>query len=276
MTRLIISCTFLLTSFILLSQNSYDSDHSKSFGDYLFNTGQYNIASQEYERALFLTPGDTSAHLMLFKSYCIQNKGNKALASYYSLTGDSSVTRLTMGFADAYLQQLIRTGNFTQALTLANDGCCVADKGRSLLAIHLMNGDWENAKKTGLDYRSMYKDQQFNSMLELSFKASDLKYKHKGLSALMSAVIPGSGKFYCGYWQDGLISMVMTTISGVMAYRSYNKYGINNAYTWISGVMAVGYYGGNIYGGYSSAKRYNHRAEQAIIDEAKVTYNMDF
>lgn len=276
MTRLIISSILFLTSIIGLTQNSYDSNHSKSFGDYLFNTGQYRIAAQEYERALFLTPGDTSTHLMLFKSYCKLNTGQKALESYYSLTSDTSLTLLASGFADAYLQQLIRSGNYSQALTLANNGCCIQDKGRSLVAIHLMQGEWAAAQETGLNYKDIYTDQQFQSLVQLSLQGSELRYKKKGLSALMSAIIPGSGKFYTGYWQDGLISMVMTSISGFMAYRAYNKYGINNPYTWVSGVMAVGYYGGNIYGGYSSAKRYNKRAEQAIIDEAKAIYNLDF
>ncbi len=276
MIRLTISILLIFTPVFAMAQGSYDASHSKSFGDYLFNTGQYKIAAQEYERALFLKPGDTATHLKLFKSYCLQNSGEKALNSYFTLTKDTTLTNLGSGFADAYLQQLIRNGHYSKALRLSENGCCIEDKGRSLLAVHLMRADWDAAHQVVEDYKDFYNDKQFESLVHLSLKGSELRYKKKGLSALMSAIVPGSGKFYCGYWQDGLISLVMTGISGFMAYRSYDKYGINNAYTWISGVMAAGYYGGNIYGGYRSAKRYNERAEHAIIDEAKATYNMDF
>lgn len=275
MTRLIIKLIGLLFVGVGMAQSSYDAEHSKAFGDYLYNTSQFSIASQEYERAIFLAPGDTSTHLMLFKSYCKINEDQKAMQSYFKLTHDTTLVSLMNGFADVYVQQLVNSGRFEEAHDLASKGCCVTQVEKHLLAIYLMEGRWDEAYDFSQVQTETSMHIQFEDLADLSSRAKAQRFKSRGLSGLMSALIPGSGKVYCGYWQDGIISFLMTSLSGYMAVRSYNKYGINNGYTWFSGALAMGYYGGNIYGGYRSARRYNEHVEHSFKDEAKDIYNRD-
>ena len=86
---------------------------------------------------------------------------------------------------------------------------------------------------------------------------------------LMSAVIPGSGKMYCGYWGDGLVSLLFSASSAFFSYRAFNKYGTEKVYPWIAGGLAVSYYTGNVYGGYKAAKRYNNNLNNEFTKQTE-------
>jgi len=89
-------------------------------------------------------------------------------------------------------------------------------------------------------------------------KALDMDYKHPGLAAVMSMVIPGTGKAYSDDLQNGIRSFSIIGLYAWQSYRGFHFEGVKSFYGWAFGVLATGFYGANVYGSYASAKRSNH------------------
>jgi hypothetical protein len=84
------------------------------------------------------------------------------------------------------------------------------------------------------------------------------------LAMAMSTIVPGTGRFYTGDWKDAIISMITIGVTGYQAYRGFTIKGTKSAYGWVYGTIATGFYLGNIYGSFSSAKRYNKRKSEKL------------
>ena len=89
--------------------------------------------------------------------------------------------------------------------------------------------------------------------LELYNKAG---LKSSTCSALMSAIIPGSGQIYSGYYIDGIISFLSIAASAIGGLYMYDKghKGVSYSLFFFSGL----FYGGNIYSAYNAAERRNN------------------
>lgn len=89
-------------------------------------------------------------------------------------------------------------------------------------------------------------------------KEEILKNKRKSplLAGLMSAVIPGSGKFYAGYRGQAISAMVPTFIFAAAAAESYHRAGPKSA-QFITAASLFGiFYVGNIWGSVLSVKTF--------------------
>lgn len=74
------------------------------------------------------------------------------------------------------------------------------------------------------------------------------------LAALMSAIIPGSGRIYAGRSWDGIFGFMMFAMPAASAYKARNDEG-SFAFGMYVSATAV-FYGGEIYGAWRSAKYY--------------------
>jgi len=96
------------------------------------------------------------------------------------------------------------------------------------------------------------------------------------LASLISVIVPGAGKMYCGYWGDGALSFLFSASSTFFTIRGFNKYGSKSVYPWIIGGLAVSYYSANIYGGATSAIRYNTNIDHTFIHETEEILYSDY
>jgi len=110
---------------------------------------------------------------------------------------------------------------------------------------------------------------------ELIVQEKHLKYKSAGLAVAMSAIIPGSGKIYTKDWKDGIIAFIMNGACMWQAYRGFHKGGISSVHGWIYAGFGFGFYSGNLYGTFKSAKRYNHRLDDKIYKKIEESFNTD-
>jgi hypothetical protein len=85
----------------------------------------------------------------------------------------------------------------------------------------------------------------------------------------MSVLVPGAGKVYAGEWKDGLIQFFFVAFSAYESAHAFDVAGRGSIMGYIYGGLAVGFYGGSIYGSYKSAKRYNTRHEELLLNDAK-------
>ena len=95
------------------------------------------------------------------------------------------------------------------------------------------------------------------------------KAKSPVIAGLMSAIIPGSGKFYSGKKGGAISSFISTTGFGVVTYENYKKRGMNNLNTLLFGsAFLVSYFSG-IYGSIISVStvntEYNENLSNTIL-----------
>ncbi len=267
MIRLNISITFLfvLTVVNSFAQDYYNHDNSARFGKFLYNTKQYDIAAQEFERAVFLHPKDTLSYLFLFKSYCRTNHFESALDSYRRLYGILDVEVMPKEFGAEYIDGLISNKRYKEGEDFLNRNRFFSDKPDYILGLQLIQKDWEGAnlfvsRNTGILNKSL---------VNIVRESNMITYKKPILAASMSAIFPGSGKVYSKQWKDGVVSFLLTSLSGWLTYRAFKNYGSKNVYPWAMGAITAGYYSGNIYGSFQAAKKYNQRQEDELTTKAR-------
>ena len=254
------------------AQNILDEGNTAKFAEYLFKTKQYDLASQEFERLVFTTPANTDYKLYVVQSYRLSpNYGfaEKRIKDYF---GDS-LSNLPASFAKEFLKIHILQGNLSLAQSLidTNEELTSPDKLQFQSSIYLLGRNWQKAN-TLIESSPIF-DQRYK---KLSSDALTIKHKKPILAASLSAIIPGLGKTYCGYWKDGLISLLFVAANSWQAYRGFDRMGAKNATGWIFGSLATGFYFGNIYGSWKTAEKYNKKSSDDIYLQSKNIIFSDF
>jgi len=263
---LFINCISFLP---VVSQNIFDYDHTKQYADYLFHSKDYQLAVQEFERLVFMNPDNNEAKINLVKSYRHLKQDSIALQRFYDLFSNDELQGIQQ-VSKEYINLLINTKkyNASQQFLISNNALSDEDKINYELFIDLYTKNWEKVNSV-IKANNDIKNKHFYDLENISKKAQQIKYKNTWLSGGLSAIIPGMGKIYSGYWKDGLISLLFVGISSWQAYRGFEKNGIQSVYGWIYGGVACGFYAGNIYGSVKAANKYNYTQDYNII------YNVD-
>lgn len=94
--------------------------------------------------------------------------------------------------------------------------------------------------------------------------------KNPVTASLLSAAIPGAGKFYSGELTDGLIAFGATLLSGFLAVNNFQN---NHQFRgWLFTGLTAFFYGGSIYGSAASAKIYNAKLKSDLDKEIKLYF----
>ena len=103
---------------------------------------------------------------------------------------------------------------------------------------------------------------------ELQYKMNNLRLKSGFAAALLSAIIPGSGKIYTGDYSDGITALLTTSLFAYLSVINFNAHHDTRGY--IFAASAAGFYAGGIYGSYTAARKHNLEANYTLsveIDE---------
>lgn len=95
----------------------------------------------------------------------------------------------------------------------------------------------------------------------------NIHFKSPAKAAMLSVLLPGAGKAYCGLKQDAFYSFISVALSSFQAYRGFNERGTKSIYGWFSAAFAFSFYSGSIYGSAKSAKKYNQKKIDAFRQE---------
>lgn len=252
------------------SQNLFDSDHSKSYANYLFQSHQYKLATIELERVVFLNPDNFKAKEELIISY--RKSGNyiegiQRIQDWYPNNNPDST------LSAEWVKLMLRQGTYPDIRSyLSSENKLTSEqKNYYQLATSMLEGDWENAQKLNQN-RGYLPSAAENSLIKLYNEQQTIKYKKPGVALGLSAIVPGLGKVYSKDWKDGLITLLFVATNGWQAYRGFSKDGVSSVYGWIFASMTIGFYGSNLYGSWKSARDYNihlnhelhHEIEESI------------
>ncbi|NJK95022.1 MAG: hypothetical protein HC830_14870 [Bacteroidetes bacterium] len=150
------------------------------------------------------------------------------------------------------------------AFNIANRNIPEMQSRINLLQIYLLSKNWKSADSIARLIPDTSPEYQ-----HILTSAANMKHKYAGLALTFSVVIPGAGKAYSGYWKDGLISLMFVAATGWQSYRGFDRNGSSSVSGWIWGSISTGFYLGNIYGSFKSAKRFNNRQNELLHKHAE-------
>lgn len=257
------------------AQDLYNLQSSILFAEYLFKTQQYDYAAKEYERILFLNPKSDTIKLNLIISY--RNTGNFSFAISRAEQLYTSVSFYPQPFSLEYSKLLLADASHDKLKLFLKSNAALEEQDKIQLELtsELFNRNWSAAQilQRKLDSLHFVSNDAYKNIIE---EGINLKYKSPALAIGLSAIVPGSGKFYTKDWKDGLISLIGISASAFQSYRGFNKYGTSSGRGWIYGGLALGLYSGNLYGSHKAAKRYNSKLNENIHKKVKDLFNSSF
>jgi hypothetical protein len=272
----LITGLFLLLFSSLQAQDLYDIEHSRIYAKHLYEDGRYAWAADEYGRLIRTTP-DTqrfslqlnaidSLKLLFLKASRLSGQWER---SYKSVKINlPNIHSQKQQVAEEYVKLMLSAGYLEDADKEISRLVHVGPK--YMLHKSLLEQNWEEAQEIFLGKsRETYPeptDTQYSILLQ---RALHLPHRSPALAAGMSAIVPGSGKLYAGEWKDALLSFFFVAFSTYESVHAFKIAGPGSYLGYIYGGMAAGFYGGSIYGSYKSAKRFNTRQNEMILEDAK-------
>ncbi len=257
---------------------SIDADMQFQYAEQLYSQKKYMIAVIEYERFVYLFPGDervSESRYQMGMAYYSERRYIEAIQSFSALmeTEDVGLAYHSRAFFMTAESQL-RLGRRSSALTTLynlvtfSKDTDVQDEANYRIGwIFLETADWEKARTyfQEISDRNHVKYRLADLLRGLE-SAGDIHHKSPGMAGAL-AILPGGGYLYCNRPRDALISFLL---NGGLIYAAYEAF--DNEMYALGGVISfveIGFYSGSIYGSISSAHKYNRDQDRRFIDGLK-------
>jgi tetratricopeptide (TPR) repeat protein len=250
-----------------------------NFATSLYKEGDYYRAITEYKRVLFFYPTYAKKSEVLFmigKSYF---RGKKYEQAITYLSSSHSVNNKKISFERDILLMLsyYHTKNYALVIDEITDikkKYTVSYEFLDVIAgvSYASLGDFGMAKKIFddlyVDTKDNDKKEFFKEFSKLLDKANSYSYKSPLFSGILSAIFPGLGYIYCGRYVDGIISFLLVGLSSFVAYDGYRHN------SWVQfgvfSILAISFYGGNIYGSVRRAIKDNYLVAKDELDKINI------
>lgn len=269
MTRWI-KIIFLLSFSVLngRSQGLFSYENSSQFANYLFESGQFSLACEEYERVIFLKPQDSTSIGRLLESYRKTGRSAQGLDRAKQLISDRSRLDPKLFGQIYYLQLENQLFEETQKLIQMQTGIDESSKNLAEVGLLISTNKWKEASSTYQTFAATDKNPDLHQIGHIINEYLDSQKKIPVLAATMSAILPGAGKAYTGRWADGAIALLFIGSNAWQSYRGFEKDGIKSVRGWVFGAIGFGFWVGNIYGSYKTASQYNQSVMQKYHERA--------
>lgn len=265
MKRLLASAALLITCLCAKAQIGKDIE----FIDYLIGNNLTKdalawIAGSNY------APSDTLDFLKGLTLYTA-NKLDLAAESFAKVPVASPYYDKSLYFgavSHAYL------GNYDEGIKLIRNASDSELKQYELAAFSLLLNDkatYEQAAKsfTYTDYSLTEGENIFGKIYDSRYNE---RQKSPALAGLMSAVIPGAGKFYAGRKDEAFASLFTVGFFAGLTAECWLKKGPKDWRTIAFGTLGSLFYIGNIYGSYMSVSIYNNNLRNA--QNSTIVFNL--
>ncbi|MFC1716055.1 tol-pal system YbgF family protein [Candidatus Poribacteria bacterium] len=272
-------CAVCFASYALGDSNEevdyYSSGNILKFADYLYQEGDYLRAAGEYQRHLFHYPQNADSTLYKL-GFCYRLAGDteRAIHTFRKIVANKAEGRFRSAASYQIAYSYFLSRQYEKSLQYLDEAvhkaADVDERGKlQILSAfnYLHQKRWHDAEDilSGLDL----KDEELSrTALSLRASAQDgarLPRKSPILAGLMSTVVPGAGKFYCGQYGDGLYSLFLAGATGLLAWDGFRDDGLHSIRGWVLGSMGAIFYTGNVYGSVIAARVRNHRLEVGLL-----------
>ncbi len=261
----------LIPAFAQNKTSFYSVENRLQFGDYLFCSGDYIRAIDEYKSVLNEKEND-SLKFKIALAYQKINRFNDSEKYFGMLSKNSS---------------LINEANFEYYRSIYLSGFFTRLRGEYYLS-SFNNSDYDNDIQKLVNLSKLYSSSEiddsvsffkpFNNnesieLLKFYLRKKNLESKSPALAAIMSAVVPGLGKVYTENYGDGITAFLMI---GVLTFLSIDNFQANHDFRgWLFAGIAAYFYVGNVYGSAASAQIYNANIRIAFDSDLKFFLNIN-
>jgi tetratricopeptide (TPR) repeat protein len=262
----------------------YSPENILRFAGYLFDAGDFLRAAGEYQRYLFSfdTFPDRADSVFFKIAECYRLTGNyqRAIERYkktidtfeQSPLNDECVYKISLCF--------LFLGQHDESLLLLRNRIPATVNTQAELHMQLTAANFlfQRQWQAAID---IFAADSFNNkitshIINYAHQGLQLPRKNRTLAGIYSAVIPGTGKFYCGRTIDGIQSLATVGVLGWEAYTGFRDDGVESVKGWVFGVIGGVFYLGNIYGSVVAAEIYNEEQEERLLQKIKVFVNVNF
>ena len=250
------------------------------FARTLESSQKYDQALMEYRRLLSYYPQSSYKASSLEAIVNILYKQNKYLemirfAKKILRSSDKKIvnaTRLKFLLGAAYF----RIENFNIAREYFNqieeENKALKDKSYILTGVSYVYEDKFDLAKN--QFEKVNSESDFhNTAIEFSNLAEEgkkLDKKNPTVAGLLG-ITPGLGYFYSGYNQTALSSLVVNSLFFLGAKKAFENN--NKALGILMGSFNFGFYAGNIYGSFETAKRKNRKVRENYLQQFQPGFN---
>ncbi len=259
------------------------ADEQLQFAAHYFSKGDYERAAAEYERFIYFFPDDdrvAKARYGIGKSWFGAGRFDKAKTAFVDLIKASPKTDLALRAHIDLSRCHMKLNDPLQAvISLEHLIFLSTDPVMPVMPvmidtawyetgwIFVETADWDAARSSFDRISSKNRaDYEIQNLVAELHKAEDIPQKKPGLAGFLS-VIPGGGYLYCGRPKDALTAFLL---NGGLIWAAVSAFKNDNpALGAVIGFVESGFYAGNIYGGISSAHKYNKNQTQHFIDTLK-------
>jgi hypothetical protein len=259
---------FLLTYLLLSSVISYGQKTTDQFIIYLNNSNQnkHLVDYVEYLKHEKGSISDTNQFRLGKSYYKLQNlsQSTDALKQLNNSSIYFSESRFLMHINAIYLHDYNSGFNYLNQLkttdTLINDL-----KNYQLSGLALLNRDLE----LYIEYDSKINNEYYfyseerDNLQRIADNLRSRKLKSPWVAGMLTAIVPGSGKFYAGKRGQGVYSFVISMFLALQTWESFNKDGLNSTRFIAYGSLLSLFHAGNIWSSALSVKNYNNEFNEA-------------
>jgi TolA-binding protein len=254
-----------------------NADKQFEYAQDLFSAKDYLTAAVEFKRFVYFFPKDPRVESAMYRigmCHFLGRHYREAISAFEKLTEQYFDTEYSIKSYYRISEAYINLKAFDQALIDLNNLVTIThnedarDEAYYRIGwIYIETASWDQARryfsKISAKNRRKFKLEKLSAELE---KETAIPKKDPKLAGFLS-IVPGAGYLYCGRYQDALIAFLLNGGLMYAAYESFDK-GLS-ALGGVISFVEFGFYSGNIYGGVSSAHKYNRRKTGQFIQHLK-------
>lgn len=269
-----ISFLFLLVCFSGLAQTSFQRE--VNFLEHLESINAYHEATLYIDQIYPNYPlrGERDSLSFFQGKYAYEQKMIPASISHFRQVSSQStdiweISQFFVAFQLAYLHETDSSITLLEKLHF-EDSVREELKMFELASDYLLKRDFEkfDASTEAFSYQYYHFSDYEKDMISLANDIRNRKRKSPFLAGLMSAIVPGAGKYYQGQIGQGTMALVGTGIFALQAWEGYRKDGPESARFIIFGSVFSVFYIANIWGSAVSVRinkaRFNDSANEVI------------
>jgi tetratricopeptide (TPR) repeat protein len=264
-------------------QHCITSNEQFNFAEQLFSKGEFDQAAIEYQRFILFFPDDNrvmTARLQMGKSYFEKGDYDRAKTVFLEIIALNGKENQTPSAFFELSRCFFMLGDVKNALSTLN-GLILQTDNPDIIDRAWYEMGWISLESQGLAKSPSWQDAEalfkrispankdpygIDALLLKMEDSRNIPRKSPTIAGFLS-IIPGGGYFYCNRYQDALTAFLLNSGLILAAVSSFEN--DNPALGAVIGFVEAGFYSGNIYGGISSAHKYNRNQTRRFIEILK-------
>ncbi len=249
-----IFCLTLILFIQTFPQSIYSPSNIRKFADYLFCTKDYLRAALEFQKYQNISFNDT-IQFKIGLAYSRIGDYNLSEEAFQKIPQNSDFYSLSKS---EFLKTIFLADDFQKFDTaFSNSGLDTNPEMQELNNFTFFYTKKELPSKQ--DFLKSFPETERNIVSGFyDFKAA-APYKSSITAAILSSIIPGSGKIYTDRISDGITSFVLVGLFTFLSIDNFNAH--HNFRAWIFTATSAFFYAGNVYGSAASTQIYNAKLD---------------